>query len=198
MVGAPPRSGVAEPARPRRTAGARGRGAHPQGARRVLAGQQHPAGHPGAGRGTAWRVAEMRSKLVSCLVDGEVNRAICEALIGLSAKTAVVLSGDLERGGLRSIPEVGDAVRDAWLSPRGLERQIAAVARGEDLPTWPCSFKVNSTPSTPGGPPTKGEQPSEGKRRRDARVAQGGALRRRVGRRGKSWTQGHSRLHPGG
>jgi len=90
-----------------------------------------------AGRGTAWRVAEMRSKLVSCLVDGEVNREICEALIGLSAKTAVVLSGDLERGGLRSIPEVGDAVRDAWLSPRGLERQIAAVARGEDLPTWP-------------------------------------------------------------
>src|SRR5215218_5610661 len=40
-------------------------------------------------------------------------------------------------GGLRSIPEVKDAVRDAWLSLRGLERQVDAAARGEDLPTWP-------------------------------------------------------------
>jgi len=82
-------------------------------------------------------VAEMRSKHASCPVEGELNQAICAALIELNAKTAVVLSGDLEKGGLSSIPEVRDAVREAWLSPPGLERQIAAVARGGDLPTWP-------------------------------------------------------------
>jgi hypothetical protein len=91
-----------------------------------------------AARGyAAWRVAEMRSKHASCPVEGELNRAICAMLIELNAKTAVVLSGDLEKGGLSSIPEVRDAVREAWLSPSGLERQIAAVARGGDLPTWP-------------------------------------------------------------
>ena len=82
-------------------------------------------------------VAEMRSKHASCPVEGELNQAICAALIELNAKTAVVLSGDLEKGGLSSIPEVRDAVREAWLSPPGLERQIAAAARGGDLPTWP-------------------------------------------------------------
>jgi hypothetical protein len=37
---------------------------------------------------------------------------------------------------LRSIPEVKDAVRYAWLSLRGLERQLDAAARGEGVPTW--------------------------------------------------------------
>jgi hypothetical protein len=41
------------------------------------------------------------------------------------------------KGGLRSIPEVKDAVRAAWLSLRCLERHIEAAARGDDLPTWP-------------------------------------------------------------
>ena len=81
--------------------------------------------------------AEIRSKYASSPVEGELNRVICEVLIELNAKTAVVLSSDLEKVGLRSIPEVMDAVREAWLSPPGLERQIAAIARGEDPPTWP-------------------------------------------------------------
>jgi hypothetical protein len=87
----------------------------------------------GAGR----PVAEIRRKHASRPVEGELNREICEALIELNAKTVVVISGDLEKGNLSSIPEVRDAVRDAWLSPPGMERQIAAVARGGDLPTWP-------------------------------------------------------------
>ena len=29
-----------------------------------------------------------------------------------------------------------DAVRDAWLTLRGLERQIDASAQGEDPPIW--------------------------------------------------------------
>ena len=83
------------------------------------------------------QAAEIRSRHATHPVKGGLNRAICEALIGLNARVVVVLSEDLEKGSLRSIPEVKDAVRDAWLSLRGLERQLEAVARGEDLPTWP-------------------------------------------------------------
>jgi hypothetical protein len=90
-------------------------------------------------------------------VEGELNQAICEVLIGLSAKTAVVLSGDLEEGGLSSIPEVRDAIRDAWLSPRGLKRQIAAVVRGEDLPTWPVLIQRELHPQYTGWSTTEGE-----------------------------------------
>ena len=83
------------------------------------------------------RAAEIRSRHATYPVKGGLNQAICEALIGLNARVVVVLSEDLEKGGLRSIPEVKAAVRDAWLSLRGLERQVEAAARGEDLPTWP-------------------------------------------------------------
>ena len=83
------------------------------------------------------QAAEIRSRHASYPVEGALNRAICEALIGLNARVVVVLSEDLEKGSLRSIPEVKDAVRDAWLSLRGLEMQVEAAARGEDLPTWP-------------------------------------------------------------
>jgi len=106
---------------------------------------------------TAWRVAEMRSKYASCPVKGELNQVICEVLIELNTKTAVVLSGDLETGGLSSIPEVRDAVREAWLSPPGLQRQIAAVARGGDLPTWPVLVQREPHPQYTGWSTTEGE-----------------------------------------
>ena len=83
------------------------------------------------------RAAEIRAAHAASPVEGELNRAICEALIGLNAKAVVVLSEDLKKSGLMSIPEVRDAVRDVWLSLRGLERQVEAAARGESLPTWP-------------------------------------------------------------
>jgi hypothetical protein len=83
------------------------------------------------------QAAEIRSRHATYPLKGGLNRAICEALIGSNARVVVVLSEDLEKGSLRSIPEVKDAVRDAWLSLRGLERQVDAAARGEDLPTWP-------------------------------------------------------------
>jgi hypothetical protein len=100
----------------------------------------------GAGR----PVAEIRSKHASCPLGGELNQVICEVLIELNAKTAVVLSGDVEKGSLSSIPEVRDAVREAWLSPPGLERQIAAVARGGDLPTWPVLVQREPHPQYTG------------------------------------------------
>jgi hypothetical protein len=106
---------------------------------------------------TARRVAEMRSRYASCPVKGELNQVICEVLIELNAKTAVVLSGDLERVTLSSIPEVRDAVREAWLSPPGLQRQIAAVARGEELPTWPVLVQREPHPQYTGWSTTEGE-----------------------------------------
>ena len=91
----------------------------------------------------AWRedarrqAAEIRSRHASYPIEGGLNQVICEVLIGLNARTVIVFYADFVKGGLRSIPEVKDAVRDAWLSLRGLERQVEAAARGEDLPTWP-------------------------------------------------------------
>jgi len=82
------------------------------------------------------RVEEIRSRCTSYAVEGGLNRAICEALIELNARAVIVLSADFAKGGLKSIPEVKDAVRDAWLTLRGLERQIDAAAQGEDPPTW--------------------------------------------------------------
>jgi len=110
-----------------------------------------------AGGCAAWRVAEIRSKHASCPVEGELNQVICEVLIELNARTAVVLSGDLEKGGLSSIPEVRDAVREAWLSPHGLERQIAALSRGEDLPTWPVLVQRELHPQYTGWSTIEGE-----------------------------------------
>lgn len=83
------------------------------------------------------RAVEARSRYRSVSIGGELNRLICEALIELGAPVVVVLSGDTRESGLKSIPEVRAAIRDAWLSLEGLERQIEAVAPGEDLPTWP-------------------------------------------------------------
>jgi hypothetical protein len=94
--------------------------------------------------------AEICRKHASSSVKGELNRAICEVLIELNAKTAVVLSSDLEKVGLSSIPEVMDAVREAWLSPPGLERQIAAITRGGDLPTWPVLIQREPHPQYTG------------------------------------------------
>src|SRR5215208_886982 len=83
------------------------------------------------------QAAEIRSRHTLYPVEGGLNRAICEALIRLNARTVTVLSADFVKGGLSSIPEAKDAVREAWLSLRGLESQVDAVAQGEDPPTWP-------------------------------------------------------------
>jgi hypothetical protein len=88
------------------------------------------------GEDASRQAEEIRSRCASYAVEGGLNRAICEALIRLNARAVIVLSADFARGGLRSIPEVKDAVRDAWLTLGELERQVDAVAQGEDPPTW--------------------------------------------------------------
>ena len=82
------------------------------------------------------QAAEIRSRHATYQVKGGLNQAICEALIRLNARRVTVLSADFVKGDLSSIPEVKDAVRYAWLSLRGLERQLDAAAQGEDVPTW--------------------------------------------------------------
>ena len=79
----------------------------------------------------------MRRKYGRAPIDSESNRMMCDAIIGLGARTVVVISEDVSRAGLKTIPEARDAVRKAWLSVNGLKRQIEAAARGEELSTWP-------------------------------------------------------------
>lgn len=83
------------------------------------------------------RIRALRRRYGRAAIEGELNRMICEAIIDLGARTVVVISEDVTRAGLRTLPEVRDAVRKAWLSVNGLKRQIEAASRGEELPTWP-------------------------------------------------------------
>ncbi len=79
----------------------------------------------------------LRLRRASCLIEGELNRALCDALIDLGAPSVVVISEGMRKGDLKSIPEVKEAILEAWLSERNLERQLRAAASGEDIPTWP-------------------------------------------------------------
>jgi len=96
------------------------------------------------------RATRIRLGNPSISLESELNREICEALIGLHARVVTVVSEDFERRGLESIPEVRDAIRQAWLSRRGLEGQLGAVARGEDLPTWPMLVQKGIHPQYTG------------------------------------------------
>ena len=124
------------------------------------------------------RAMQVRLGYASGPLEETLNQEICEALIGLRARAVVVLSEDLEERGLGSIPEVRDAIVDAWLSPRGLEMQLEAVARGEDLPTWPVLVQRELSPRFTGWS-TIGEAAIFG---RDTGGRQDGALRHRAGR----------------
>jgi hypothetical protein len=108
-------------------------------------------------RGSAGRLEDTHScaleaqlKYGSTSIEEELNRALCQALINLGASEVVVLSEDLTKSGLKSIPEVQVAVRDAWLSLEGLARQIEAAARGESLPTWPILIQRELYPEYTG------------------------------------------------
>jgi hypothetical protein len=70
-------------------------------------------------------------------IEGELDQEIVDALIEIGAPWVIVISEGLIRRGLGSIPEVKDAIREAWLSPEGLRRQLKAAFRGEEVPTWP-------------------------------------------------------------
>ena len=101
----------------------------------------------------AWRgeeplqkASEIRLRYGSTPVGAELNRAICQALIGLGAPVVIVLSDSYEQGSLRTIPDVLDAVREAWLSAEGLKWQIQNAALGEEIPTWPVLIQKEINP----------------------------------------------------
>jgi hypothetical protein len=73
----------------------------------------------------------------SSMIKGELNRAICDALIGLGSPSVTVVSERLITRHLKSIPEAKDAIKKAWLSLEGLKRQLEAASRGLQIPTWP-------------------------------------------------------------
>lgn len=83
------------------------------------------------------RASELREGRRNRPLPGPLNDAVCRALIELGAPSVTLLSEDLVRRGLGSIPEVIRALREAWLSAEGLRRQIRAASRGEEVPTWP-------------------------------------------------------------
>jgi hypothetical protein len=80
----------------------------------------------------------------------EIREALCEALAELGARSALVLSEYGRSGDLSTIPDILDAVRAAWLAPRGLERQIRALAAGREPPLWPVLVQKELRPELAG------------------------------------------------
>src|SRR5215212_5873073 len=103
---------------------------------------------------------ELRIVHSSKPIKGELNRAICDVLIRLGASSVAVISEEATENNLKSIPEVKNAVREAWLSLEGLTHQIEAACRGEESPTWPVLVQREISPdyigwSTTGQAPEK-------------------------------------------
>lgn len=88
----------------------------------------------------------MRSRYRSVPMEEELNRQICRVLIGLGAPVVTVLSEDYEKQDLKTIPDMVDAVREAWLCAEGLKWQIEKVAAGEEIPTWPVLVQREVSP----------------------------------------------------
>ena len=64
----------------------------------------------------------------------------------LGAPSVAVISEEVRKGNLKSIPEVKDAIREAWLSERGLGRQISAARATREIPTWPVLIQREIRP----------------------------------------------------
>jgi hypothetical protein len=94
------------------------------------------------GEGDGPEAPSVRLSHMSSPIGGELNRQICEALMALGAPSVAVVSESLVRRHLKSIPEVKDAIKEAWLSLEGLRRQVEAASRGEVMPTWPVYVLV--------------------------------------------------------
>ena len=75
-----------------------------------------------------------------------LDHTLREALIDLSARSVRVLWQGGVHCDLRSIPEVREAVPDAWTCLRGLELQLVASRRGEVVPTWPVLIQREVRP----------------------------------------------------
>jgi hypothetical protein len=93
--------------------------------------------HAGSGEDPALTVLRICLSHRSSMIKGELNRAICDALIGLGSPSVTVASEGSVKRHLKSIPEAKDAIKKSWLSLERLERQLEATSRGLEIPTWP-------------------------------------------------------------
>lgn len=93
--------------------------------------------HAGGGEDPALTVLRICLSHRSSMIKGELNRAICDALIGLGSPSVAVVSEGLTTRHLKSIPEVKDTVKKSWLSLEGVKRQLEVASRGLEIPTWP-------------------------------------------------------------
>ena len=104
-------------------------------------------------KAAAWRdenpkqkASEIRSRYGSVSMEAELKQEICQALIGLGAPVVTVLKANYDKRGLKTIPHVIAAVREAWLSADGLKWQIERACVGEDIPTWPVLVQREISP----------------------------------------------------
>ena len=95
--------------------------------------------------GDLGQVPLLRQAYASAPMGKKIQDLITKTLIDLDAFSVRVLSRDGAWRDLRAIPEVRDAVRDAWLSPAGLARQVQDVASGPP-PTWPVLMQREARP----------------------------------------------------
>jgi hypothetical protein len=108
-----------------------------------LLGALRTTAHAEEGEDADSRSMSLRLSHRQSPIEGELNQQICEALIVLGAPSVVMVSEDLTKRHLRSIPKVKDAIREAWLSPEGLRRQVEAASSGQEIPTWLVFILVN-------------------------------------------------------
>ena len=83
------------------------------------------------------KVSEIRARYRSIPIRAGLDHEICRALIVLGVPIVTVLSDAYAIRGPKTIPDVVDAVLEAWLSEGGLKRQIEKAAVLEQIPTWP-------------------------------------------------------------
>jgi hypothetical protein len=92
---------------------------------------------PESGEDSALRALRICLSHRSSMIKGELNRAICDTLIGLGSPSVAVVSEGLTTRHLKSIPEVKDAVKKSWLSLEGVKRQLEVASREQEISTWP-------------------------------------------------------------
>lgn len=83
------------------------------------------------------QVLALRRRYRRCTLEEVLRGVIRTSLAELGGRTVAVVSEDVTRTGLHSIPRVEEAVLWAWLSINGLRRQVEAAIRGDEIPLWP-------------------------------------------------------------
>lgn len=111
----------------------------------------------------------LRRAYASAPVGEVLHGLITEAAIGLKARSVSVLSEGEVWQNLSTVPDVRDAIREAWLSEAGLDRQVRA-APCVDPPTWPVLVQREVHPEQVGWTLAGGEKPAA---LHDVRAARG-------------------------